>query len=177
MTSQMPLWGPGDGLPLPDFSDPLTDPLPGCVRCPAVACPARRHERSDDQWRQCWHDHDRDDAHAMGRHHWCLPGDALPLTDDDPHGLAQDHHDGPDACRWAARWRAAALALAPTLPHERPLGVVALDPERGPTPLSSHASYRTAGPARTRAGRRPGDDTMGAAKARCVVVCRLGHLH
>lgn len=122
-------------------------------------------------------DHDRDDAHAMGRHHWCLPGDAVPLPDDDPHGLAEVHHDVPDACQWAARWRAPARALSATLPEDRPLGVVALDTVRGATALSSHASYRTAGPARTRVGRIVTDQGMGEAKGRCVVVCRLGHLH
>jgi hypothetical protein len=127
-------------------------------------------------WSQCWHDHDRADAHALGRHHWCLPGDALPLPDDDPHGLLVDYGDDHDACRWAARWRATALALAETLPDDRPLGVVALEPG-GPRPLSSHASYRTAGPARTRAGRRPGDDGYAESKARAVIVCALGHLH
>lgn len=172
MTPQEPLWGADDGLPQPDYSDPLTDPLTACVRCAGAACPLRRHDRRDEMWRQCWHEYDRDDAHALGRHHWCLPGDAVPLPDADPHG-EQDYDDKPDACRWAARWRGAVLALAPNLPEDRPLGVVAL----GPVPLSSHASYRTAGPARTRAGRRPGDATMGAAKARCVVVCKLGHLH
>lgn len=177
MTTQEPLWGAGDGLPVPEYSDPLTEPQAGCVRCPAVACPLRRHNRSEPMWRECWHDQDREDGHALGRHHWCLPGDALPLPDEDPYGEQEDYGDSPDACRWAARWRAGALALAPTLPEDRPLGVVALDPALGAVPMSSHASYRTAGPARTRAGRRPGDDGMGEAKGRAVVVCRLSHIH
>ncbi|WP_460932436.1 hypothetical protein [Phycicoccus ginsengisoli] len=137
----------------------------------------RRHDRSDDQWRQCWHDLDREDAHALYRHHWCLPGDALPLPDDDPHGLYFDHDDAPDACRWVARWRTRLLTLAPTLPDDRPLGVVLLDPVGGLVRLSSHTSYRDAGPARTRAGRRPADDGMAEAKARAIVLCLLGHLH
>lgn len=159
-----------------EYSDPFTAPLEGCVRCEAVACPLRRHNRRDEQWAQCWHDHDREDAHALGHHRWCLPGDSVPLPDSDPFG-ENEEYDRPDACRWAARWRAAALAHAASLPEDRPLGVVLLDPARGAVPLSSHESYRTACPARTRAGRRPGDAMMSAAKARALVVCRLGHLH
>ncbi|SDO87245.1 hypothetical protein SAMN04489867_0812 [Pedococcus dokdonensis] len=88
-----------------------------------------------------------------------------------------DHDDHPDACRWAARWRAPVLALAATIPDDRPLGVVLLGPAHGLVRLSSHAQYRTAGPARSRAGRMPGDDSMSEAKARAAVVCRLGHIH
>jgi hypothetical protein len=134
----------------------------------------RRHDHRDPLWRECWHDHDRADAHTLGRHHWCLPGDALPLPLDDPHGEHGDTGTGPDACRWAALWRAPVLALAGTLPPALPLGVVALDPARGPVPVSAHESYRTAGP--TRVGRRPGDETMAEAKSRAVVVCSLGHI-
>ena len=163
--------------PAPEHSDPLTAPLAGCVRCAGVACSLRRHNRREALWRECWHDHDREDAHALGNHRWCLPGDATRLPDGDPHGEDADYSDGPDACRWAARWREAVLALAPTLTEGRPLGVVALDPVRGVVPMSTHESYRTAGPARTRAGKRPDDETMGAAKARALVLCRRGHLH
>lgn len=172
MSTPPPLWQEDD----PAHSDPLTDPLPGCVRCESVACPVRRHNRHDDTWAQCWHDFDRANEHALGDHRWCLPGDATGLPDADPYGDQLAYGDTADACRWAARWRAAALALVGTLPTGRPLGVVLLDPVTGPRPVSSHESYRTAGPARTRAGRRPGD-MMADAKRRAVVVCPLGHVH
>lgn len=177
MTRQEPLWRAGSGLSGPDSSDPLRAPLAGCMRCCAVACPIRRHDRYYDLWRQCWHDHDRDDAHALGRHHWCLPGDARPLPDDDPHALCADHHDTANACHWAGRWRAAALALAATLPGARPLGVVLLDPVRGPGPGPRIPGTRGPGPGPDPRRPRSSDETMAGAKARAVVVCRLAHIH
>jgi hypothetical protein len=175
--SQPTLWDGDPTEPEPDHCDPHTAPLAGCVRCESVACPVRRHNRSPaGLWAECWHPVDRENAHALGEHRWCLPGDAEPLDDADPYGENADYGDDPDRCRWAARWRAAVLALVSTLPEGRPLGVVLLDPVTGPRGLSSHESYRTAGPARTRAGRRPGE-LIGYAKGRAVVICTLGHVH
>lgn len=146
-----------------------------CPRCAALLCPLRRHPRLSDG---CWHTFDRDNAHALGDHRDCLPGDALALGDDDPHGEEYDiGSDGSDACRWAARWRVGSAALAGAATADRPLVVVALDPITGPHPVALHASYRTAGPHRTRIGRRPTDALMGEAKARALVVCAFGHLH
>ncbi|WP_158441272.1 hypothetical protein [Kribbella steppae] len=135
----------------------------------------RRHPRRADG---CWHGFDRDNAHALGDHRDCLPGDALALAEDDPHGEEYDtDSDGPDACRWAARWRTAAAALGDSTTADQPLAVVALDPATGPHLVALHANYGTAGPHRTRIGRRSGDALMSEAKARALVVCTWGHLH
>jgi hypothetical protein len=168
----------GAALSAPDDDGPADTGRyrPGCLRCERTRCPVRRHDPGDPYWSQCWHDHDRADGHALGDHRDCLPGDAMPLPDVDPHGEHHDHEDGPDACRWAARWRdqAAALAAPPAI---RPLAVVALTEATGARMVGSHASYRTAGPHRTAVGKRPGDLGTGWAKARAVVVCEHGHLH
>jgi hypothetical protein len=177
MTRQGTLWDDDSDDADPECSDPFSDPQDGCQRCLRVACPIRRHDRRDPMWGECWHAQDRAIGHAIGDHRDCLAGDAVPLPDSDPHGLNEPREDSADACQWAARWRAAALELAATLPEGRGLGVVLLDPARGAVPQSSHASYRTAGPARTRAGRRPGDSGYAASKSRAVVVCTVGHLH
>jgi hypothetical protein len=148
-------------------------PRPGCPRCAARACVLRRHPDAGD----CWHDHDRHLEHDLGDHRGCLPGDAAPLPEDDAHGEHGDYGDDADRCRWAARWRAAALALACRATAARPLLVVLLDAGTGARPLGAFARYQQAGPARTRAGRRPGDYGLGAAKQRACVVCAVGHLH
>lgn len=146
-----------------------------CPRCAALLCPLRRHPGRSDG---CWHTFDRDNAHALGDHRDCLPGVALALGNDDPHGEEYDTGaDSPDACRWAARWRADAVVLAAGTTPDQPLAVVALDSATGPRIMAMHTSYRTAGPHRTRTGRRPGDEIMAEAKSRAVVVCSLGHLH
>jgi hypothetical protein len=87
------------------------------------------------------------------------------------------HSCAPEDCEVAAEERdeIVAIGLAALTP-ERPLAVVMLAAEQPAKVVGTYPSYRVAGPARTRAGRQPGDPP-GFAKAYAAVVCASGHWH
>ena len=107
-----------------------------CPRCEAFSC----HWRNPRASRYPCDHHEQIAAHCVlvSDHRWC----------------AAD-----DGCDWADRWREPLLTYADEHAADdlaRPLLVVTIRTGRI-LPASRHSSYRTAGPARTRAGRLPND--------------------
>lgn len=142
------------GDPLAASGEPLalfgTDGLV-CARCEAFRCSWRNPRASR---YPCAHAGEIAVCHEIRDHRWCLPD---------------------TGCGWADRWRALLRAYAVEQADlARPLLVVTVRTGRI-LPVSRHESYRTAGPARTRAGRGAGE---GSPKGYALVLCPDGiHLH
>jgi hypothetical protein len=81
-------------------------------------------------------------------------------------------------CEVAAQERAQVISTGVAATSEtQPLAVVMLaTDQQDARAIGTYSTYRVAGPARTRAGRRPGEP-VGYAKAWAAVVCVSGHWH